>query len=152
MIIKKVTKKYLLDIWLWRNDKMTIFFSKNNKTITFEEHNKWFNKNLHSLKKFFYIGLSVDSNKKVKKVGIVRFDIKKKFSLVSINLNPLMRGKKLSHILLSESIKKFYKFKKIKLVAEIKKNNLASINCFLKNKFCFHKSKKEYNLYKRSLS
>jgi len=60
-----------------------------------------------------------------------------------------MRGKNLSHVLLNAAIKKFLKFKKIKLIAEIKKNNLASINCFMKTRFYFLKSINQYNYYQR---
>jgi L-amino acid N-acyltransferase YncA len=52
-----------------------------------------------------------------------------------------MRNKGLSYVFLEAAIKKFLKFKKMQLVAEIKKNNSASINCFLKNKFYFLKKK-----------
>jgi hypothetical protein len=62
-----------------------------------------------------------------------------------------MRGKGLSYILLAAGIKKFFKFKKINLIAEIKKNNLSSVNCFLKNGFYFLKSKNNYNFYQKSL-
>jgi RimJ/RimL family protein N-acetyltransferase len=148
MIIQKITKKDSLDIWQWRNDKKSIFFSKNKKKVTLDVHNKWFEKNLKNKKIKFYIGCIV--NKKLKKkVGVVRFDIKNKYALVSINLNPVMRGKSLSYILLAAGIKKFLKFKKIKLVAEIKKNNLASIKCFLKNGFYFFKSRNQHNFYQR---
>ena len=136
MIIQKITKEDSLDIWLWRNDKMSIFFSKNKKKITAEEHNKWFNKSLKDKKIKSYIGFLVKKNER-KKVGVVRFDIKSKYAYVSINLNPFMRGKNLSYILLAGGIKKFLKFKKTKLIAEIKKNNISSISCFLKNKFFF---------------
>ena len=150
MIIQKIIKKDSLDIWLWRNDKQSIFFSKNKKKITLEAHNKWFKKNLKNKKIKFYIGFIVEKNEK-KKVGVIRFNIKSKYALVSINLNPVMRGKSLSYILLAAGIKKFLKFKKIKLIAQIKKKNLASISCFLKNKFYFLKSKNQYNFYQRSL-
>ena len=150
MIIQKIIKKDSLDIWLWRNDKRSIFFSKNKKKITLEAHNKWFRKNLKNKKIEFYIGYIVKNNEK-KKVGIVRFNIKSKYALVSINLNPVMRGKSLSYILLAAGIKKFLKFKKIKVIAEIKKNNFASIKCFLKSGFRFLKSRNQYNFYQRSL-
>tara|TARA_B110000967_G_C18436772_1_gene341242 strand:- start:5 stop:451 length:447 start_codon:yes stop_codon:yes gene_type:complete len=147
MIIKKVTKKDSLEIWSWRNDKKTIFFSKNIKKINLEDHSKWFIKNLSNSKIKFYIGSLINK----KKVGIVRFDIKNKYALVSINLNPTMRGKKLSYILLEAALNKFLRSKKIKLLAEVKKNNLASISCFLKNKFYLLKSNSQYNFYQRSL-
>ena len=58
-----------------------------------------------------------------------------------------MRGKGLSRILLTKCIKKFLKFRKIQLIAEIKKDNYASIHCFLKSEFYFLKSKNNYNFY-----
>ena len=148
MIIRKITKKDSLDIWRWRNDKKSIFFSKNKKKVNLDFHNKWFEKNLKNKKIKFYIGCLVNGYQK--KVGVARFDIKSKYALVSINLNPDMRGKSLSYIFLASAIKSFLKFKKIKLIAEIKKNNLKSINCFLKNDFYFLKSKNNYNFYQRS--
>ena len=147
MRIQKITKKDSLDIWMWRNDKKSIFYSKNKKKITLEAHHKWFEKSLSNRKIKFYIGYLV----KKKKIGVVRFNIKRKYALVSINLNPVMRGKNLSSVLLAAGIKKFLKFKKKKLIAEIKKNNLASINCFLKNSFYFIKSKNNYNFYQKFL-
>jgi RimJ/RimL family protein N-acetyltransferase len=148
MIIQKVIKKDSLDIWSWRNDQKSIFFSKNKKKITLKVHNKWFKKNLKNKKIKFYKGFIVKKNEK-KKIGFVRFNIKSKHALVSINLNPVMRGKGLSYILLAAVIKKFLKFKKIKLIAEIKKNNHASVKCFLKNGFCFFKTRNQYNFYQR---
>jgi RimJ/RimL family protein N-acetyltransferase len=150
MIIQKITKKDLSDIWIWRNDKRSIYFSKNKKKITLEAHTRWFDKNLKNKKMKFYIGYLCKKNEK-KKIGVIRFDLKSKYALVSINLNPIFRGRGLSNSLLEGAIKKFFKFKKIKLVAEIKKNNFASIKCFLKNGFYFFKSINQYNFYRRSL-
>ena len=64
MIIQKITKRDLLDIWLWRNDKKSIYFSKNKKKITLEAHKKWFKKNLKNKKIKFYIGFIVKKNEK----------------------------------------------------------------------------------------
>lgn len=151
MIIQKIKKKNSLDVWLWRNDPISIFYSKNKKKITLEAHNKWFHKSLKDKKIKSYIGYLVENNKK-KKIGVVRFDIKNKYALVSINLNPIMRGKGLSYDLLAAGVKKILKFKKIKLIAQIKNNNFPSIKCFLKNRFYFLKSRKQYNFYQRFLS
>jgi len=151
MIVQRVKKKDLLDIWIWRNDAKTIFFSKNKKKISLKKHKQWFSKALYNSKIKFYIG-AIFYKKKEIKVGIVRFDIKKRYALVSINLNPRMRGKKLSNLLLSAATKKFLEFRKMRLVSEIKKKNLASISCFLKNDFLFFKSKNQYNFYQKSLS
>ena len=150
MLVRKIIKQDLLDLWLWRNDKKSIFFSKNQTKTTLERHKKWFKKNLSNTRVKFYLGYLIKKNEK-KKIGVVRFNIKDKYTLVSINLNPIMRSKGLSYILLAAAIKKFLRFKKTKLIAEIKNNNLASIKCFLKNKFYFLKRKNSYNFYQRSL-
>jgi hypothetical protein len=150
MIVKKVTNNDSLDILSWRNDKKTIFFSTNAKLVNEEAHKKWFKKRLSDPRTKFYMGYQIKKNKK-KKIGVVRFDIKIKYALVSINLNPRMRGKKLSSILLSLAIKKFLKYKKIKLVAQIKNKNVFSIRIFLKNNFFFFKSKNRYVFYQRNL-
>jgi hypothetical protein len=55
MIIKKITKKDLLDIWVWRNDKKSVFFSKHKKKITLEAHNKWFKKNAIAIPYFDFL-------------------------------------------------------------------------------------------------
>lgn len=64
MIIQKIKKKNSLDVWLWRNDPISIFYSKNKKKITLEAHNKWFHKSLKDKKIKSYIGYLVENNKK----------------------------------------------------------------------------------------
>jgi hypothetical protein len=64
MIIRKTVKKDSLDIWLWRTDEMSVFFSKNKKKITIKNHNRWFKRNLKNPKEKSYIGLI---EKKIKK-------------------------------------------------------------------------------------
>jgi len=146
VIIKKVKKQDSQDVFKWRNDKVSIYFSKKKKRLSLINHNKWFNKNLDKQKIKFFMGFI-----KKKKVGIVRFDIKKnRYAKVSINLNPKMRNRHLSKVLLGIAIKKFIKFKKIKLFAEIKKNNFRSISCFIKNSFYYFKTKDKFNYYIRN--
>jgi hypothetical protein len=64
MIIQTIKKKDLLDIWLWRNDKISIFFSKNKKKISLESHNNWFRRNLTNKKIKSYIGFLIKKNEK----------------------------------------------------------------------------------------
>ena len=72
MIIQKIKKQDSLDIWLWRKDKKSIFFSKSKKKITLESHNKWFKKNLNNKKIKFYLGTIV---KKIRKKKLVLLDL-----------------------------------------------------------------------------
>jgi len=147
VIIKEVKKEDSQDILNWRNNKTSIFFSKKKKRISLNKHKIWFSRNLLSPSIKFYMGYL-----KKKKVGVVRFNIKRKnkYAIVSINLNPKMRNKSLSKTLLRLAIKKFLKFKKIKFFAEIEKNNHRSINCFIKNDFFYIKTKNNFNFYKRN--
>ena len=66
MKIREIKKKDSLDIFLWRNDKVSIFFSKKKKKITLKNHNKWFERNLINTKKKSYIGFLVENNEKKK--------------------------------------------------------------------------------------
>ena len=132
------------DIWKWMNDKHTRSMFIAYKYIYWQNHSNWFQKALKSNKILIYIGLL-----KKKKIGVVRFDIDKssKRALVSLNLNPIMRGKNLSYLILLNSINEFKKEYNIKLFAKIKKINTPSIKCFAKVGFIFNKSDSEYNYY-----
>jgi RimJ/RimL family protein N-acetyltransferase len=151
MIVRTIHQNDLLDIFLWRNDLTSIFYSIKNKKITFLQHVNWFRKSLINPNIKIYIGL-IRKYKKLSKIGIVRFDIKKKIVIVSINLNPDFRGKKFSSQFLKLSIKKFLIYKKKNLKAIIRNNNIPSIKCFLKNGFILFIKDKEFSVYKKFLN
>jgi RimJ/RimL family protein N-acetyltransferase len=69
---------------------------------------------------------------------MVRFDYndERTQAEISINLNPIRRGQKLSSSLLSESIFFAKLPNNIRLIAQIKHQNTVSIKCF--NKCGFH--------------
>ena len=126
------------------NNKKSLIFSKNSKKVSYHSHIKWFDRNISNPKVFMFVGFFLR-----KKVGIVRFNINRRNTLVSINLNPKMRGKNLSSKLLVLSIKKFLKKKKsISLLAKIHEDNIASIKCFIKSGFLFYKFEKTFQIYK----
>ena len=126
------------DIFDWRNDKNTRLQSHNSKEIFWEDHKNWFknslkNKNIHML----VCEESIDKSK----IGIVRLDIQKDFSIISINLSPQKKGMGLGFVCLKNSILRFKKdFAHIKyLLAEIKIDNIPSIKSFEKVGFIFVK-------------
>ena len=151
MLIRELQINDIFDIFVWRNDIKTVFYSKKNKKIKFFEHLGWYIRFLINLNIRIYIGLK-KKNQKLLKIGIVRFDIKKKIATVSINLNPEFRSKKYSSHLLKLSIKKFLKFKKINLNAIIKNDNLSSIKCFKNNRFILSNSRSKFSIYKKFLN
>ena len=144
MIIKKASSIDSEDIFRWRNDKNTRLMAKNSKEIDRGIHEKWFTERLADRNCYLYLGI-----KNKKKIGVVRFDYDaiKKQSEVSINLNPEERGKKLSVVLLQQSILKYMKINKFSLISTIKKNNIASKKIFKKCNFSYMESSDLYDYY-----
>ncbi len=134
-----------IDIWKWRNDVRTRTFSIVSDWITWDEHSSWYFELLNDANRFLYIG-ELDGGKKV---GVCRFDInaERSIAMVSINLNPEMRGKNLASELLSASIQVFGEENKIALKAIIKKTNTTSIKCFTRCGFVLCKDDQEYGHY-----
>lgn len=135
-----------IDIFKWRNDRAAILYSVSKKKIQLSKHKKWFEKNLVNSKNKIYIGL-VTLKKRMYKIGMVRFDQKKKIVNVSINLNPKFRGMNLSKKFLKMSIKKFNTKKS--LFAKIRKENKRSINCFSSCGFILFKTQKQFMIFKK---
>jgi len=133
------------DIWMWRNDIQTRAMSINVDEVSWDSHRTWFLNTLTNHNRSLLIG-SLDEAK----IGICRFDIDSGSNTaeVSININPAMRGKKLSHALLTAAIQAFWHTQKINLVATIKKQNTASIQCFIQSGFVFDSETEQYNYYK----
>lgn len=106
---------------------------KLNNYVPWEEHVKWFDNILKFEDKILLISL-LDKEK----IGVVRFDFKENGVYeVSINLNPLHRGKGYGQKVLESSIAFFLQLNPDvnKLYAMFKKINTASKNTFLKNGF-----------------
>lgn len=129
MIIRKASFNDIDDIYYWRNDSLSRSMSVDKTTVSIIEHKNWLKSSLINPNIKLYIGI-----KEGKKVGLIRFDFDKHNNKaeVSINLNPSMRGKRLSFDFLSTSISIYLNNKKVKLTATIKKKNLASLKIFEK--------------------
>ena len=122
--------KMILD---WKNDITSRKNSINTEIISFENHEKWYNNYLKKNPLQLLI-CKLDNDC----IGMVRFDniFNKKSYKISINLNPLFRGKKLSALCLKNAIELFIKHHECEYIyAEIKPQNIASIKCFEKNNF-----------------
>ena len=95
-----------------------------------------------------HIGIIGELNNE--KIGVVFMEIYKESSKVSINLNPLHRGKRLSGILMRRSMLKVQKtFPQLQqFTAEIKNTNTASIKIFVQNGFTRHTKKPGSSFYR----
>jgi RimJ/RimL family protein N-acetyltransferase len=107
--------------------------STNTDIVEWAEHAEWYKSALLNPNKLIIIG---EDDKG--KIGMVRFDYndERTQAEISINLNPIRRGQKLSSSLLSESIFFAKLPNNIRLIAQIKHQNTVSIKCF--NKCGFH--------------
>jgi RimJ/RimL family protein N-acetyltransferase len=118
-----------LDILYWRNDPVTLSMSINASPVKLDHHNSWLKMAIKDPLKTLYIGELPPI-----KVGICRFDLdpQTNSSIVSINLNPAMRGMGVSFELLNRSVVLYQKSNAAVLKAAIKSSNIKSIKIFEK--------------------
>jgi L-amino acid N-acyltransferase YncA len=105
--------------------------------VTWENHQAWFNNSLQNRDRYLYVCALEDESR----VGMCRFDVDAMSNTaeVSINLNPVYRGKKYSQRVLNMASKLFQDEVVAEMVATIKHENIASIKCFLGcNYICTH--------------
>ena len=144
MMIRKARISDMMEVYEWRNDLLSRSMFFNNSEVKLDEHKAWFKSYLKNPKKVIYIGIL-----EKQKVGLTRFDFSKKNNTaeVSINLNPIMRNKRLSLSLLSSSVSIYLKNKNVDLRARVKNQNLPSLIIFKKAGFKkYGKSKNWQNL------
>ena len=120
------------DLWLWRNDPLTRAMSKDDGEVSWEDHSAWFAKIMARPETALFIGEQQGG-----KIGMCRFDrnLERATCVVSINLNPDHRGRGLSTLLLRRALAEFATGFSGDFLAEIRTDNLASRQCFLKNGF-----------------
>lgn len=135
------------DLWSWRNDPATVSASISSVPVSWPAHEVWFEGILADSERALYVGELGDTGDKV---GMCRFDLDEKGTLaeVSINLNPVHRGKKLSPALLVAAIQAFRaEFGGLSLTATIRADNVASIRLFSSAGFTPEASEGEFRRY-----
>lgn len=127
-----------LELFLWRNDIRVREMSVNQGEITIEEHIAWLKRALLDPKRTIFIGELTNGTK----AGVVRFDTDCERGEVTVNItvNPTIRGRGLSVPLLGAAIGSFAKYFKesgnpLKLIAQIRHDNAASLACFKRAAF-----------------
>lgn len=120
MIIRRATLDDALDVLIWRNDPLTRAMSRTQDEVEQQAHLAWFSRALDDGASTLLIGEGGGE-----KIGMVRFD-HGAATEVSININPLCRGRGLGHELLAEALT----WATGDLWAVIKDENLASRRLF----------------------
>lgn len=116
------------DLFEWRNHPEIRKNSFNTSPISRNEHEKWFNEKTEDPLTTIYIACCGDV-----KIGSIRFENKdNKVIKVSVMLNPDFFGKGFGVEIIKLGTEKFVseKHPERPLIAEIKKDNIASIKAF----------------------
>ena len=150
LIVLRATKSDSRDVWEWRSDEITRHMSISTDNVSWATHRRWYEKSLINQNRYLYLGFLNGSEK----IGMCRFDVdnSRNVAEVSINMNPMHRGKKLSSQLLSGSIVNFSKEKSIDLLATIKIENIGSIKCFTKNGFIIQREESGHGYYRKKIN
>lgn len=117
------------DIFEWRNEELTRKMSLNSALVEWDGHSQWFSESLENKSRLLAICEDADSGRKV---AIVRFDVELDRALISINLAPDLRGKRLAKPCLSSAIAFFHTlFANVSIIyAQIKSANTPSKRVF----------------------
>lgn len=147
--VRNAKKKDCKDIFKWRNNQITREMSHTSEVINWDKHYEWYCNSLDMESRI----LLICENSCNEKIALVSFNISELKAVISINLNPTQRGKGLGRLCLTKSIEVFYiEFSEIKnLLAEIKKENIASKKIFLAAGFEKYNTKNNIDFYKKVL-
>ena len=127
MIVRRATAEDALDVLDWRNDEVARVMSRTQDMVEEAGHLAWFSEAINDPRRKLLIG-EIDGDK----IGMVRFDQGEETE-ISINLNPLFRGRGLGFALLSVALA----YSSGPVSAQIKEENLASVRLFERAGFVF---------------
>ena len=133
MIVEVVTASisHSRAIWEWRNDLVTRSMFRSKDLVTWEDHSNWYQKTLANPNCIMYVGTAEQLP-----IGVVRFDLINNLEdsfEISININPLERGKGLGFELLKNALHtlKQERTSAKKIIAGVNKENPASNRLFI---------------------
>lgn len=135
-----------IDLLEWRNhpDARKNFFDDG--IFSQEEHKTWFCGKLKDSSAKIYVARSGDN-----KVGVIRFEMKRDFVDVSVNVNPLFFRQGFGSEIIRFGTERFYDDVKYAdtVVARIKKDNIASQKAFSKAGYICVEEKDGRVVYKK---
>lgn len=172
--LRKVSKSDVDVIYKWANDPITRQNSFSDAEIPYENHVRWFEGKLKDSHCLFYICEDIENEetKEVSKAGSIRLDLIEDDEIahnkalqsvcvtksavcyrISYQVAPDKRGRGYGSLLLklaeSAVIDEHPKGDRLILVGEVKKENVASSHCFLKNHYQMLEDSNELVYYKQ---
>jgi|694.fasta_scaffold125440_3 hypothetical protein len=147
MVIKVriATIKDLKFFYKLRNEAITRSNFFESKYIKNSTHIKWYKKNFKKKSLIFLVGLYKNN-----KIGIIRFNKRKKNVFISIIIAKKFRNIGFGSIFLKKS-EKFLK-EKLKLIALVKKKNKSSKHFFKKNNYKIIKRASPYSIFYKKIN
>ena len=144
MFVRQVIDQDCADLFRWRNDPITREMAFNQSLVSRHEHAQWFMKKKLSNQSIILIGVSGK-----KKIGMCRFEIDDcgECAEISINLNPIFRGKGNAVSLLKMALSIFLRQKRRSVYAKIKHKNKRSIRLFQSLGFSLYVSNSRFLVY-----
>lgn len=127
IIIRDVTVEDCRDLFTWRNHAVIRKYFFNTNPIPWDEHKRWFDTKSKDPNTNIYIACCGEE-----KVGTVRFDDVDGFVKVSVMLNPDYLNKSLGSKVIGLAVEEYKNTMKTgkPIIAEIRKDNIASIKAF----------------------
>lgn len=118
-------------LFAWRNDPSTRSASLNTAEISWNDHNEWFTASLVATNRHILIIEKVSPGSVVS-LGMCRFDVNLESVEISINLDPVMRGKGLALGVLRSAINHFWNTDpgNADITARVRRENIASCRLF----------------------
>lgn len=141
-------EKDCLNIYQWRNEPNVRAISFNSDEISFEDHQKWFNNMINDPKRTLFIVMNEDN----KDIGNIRFDRDGDHALVNIIIGGEHIRKGYGTEAICKATKLYMQNSEANyVIAEIKKDNIASVKSFSKagyNLHAEHSDRYEYRAYR----
>ncbi|MHB8117233.1 MAG: UDP-2,4-diacetamido-2,4,6-trideoxy-beta-L-altropyranose hydrolase [Methanothrix sp.] len=125
--VRKAVESDCEQIYKWANDEDTRAASFNSDLIAWDTHRNWFLERLQDSNCLMLIC----GNDRGNSLGLVRFDLAGDEAIISINLNPYMRGQGLAGFIIIRTLDELFKRYSIyRVSAFIKPQNLRSAKAF----------------------
>lgn len=139
------------NLFEWRNDQQTRLASISQAEVGWADHEKWLANSLASSERHIYIAELTEGDA-VAEVGMCRFDVdpERVTAEVSINLNPVFRGRKLAASVLQAAVQRFLaEHSGVTLEATIRLDNSASERIFTTSGFSRQSTDAVFGYYRR---
>lgn len=130
--LRNVSADDMDDLYSWRNHPVVRENSFSIEPLSLEGYRRWFKRKAQSVDTVIYVGYCRDC-----KIGTIRFEEEPENIKVSVMLNPEYIGKGLGTKCIKEGVRRFMEENRSRkpIMAEIKKDNFASIKAFEKAGF-----------------